>query len=280
MAARSYLVTGASTGIGRACVEMLVAQGAHVWATVRSERDEAKLNEAFGDKVSVLRFDITDYAAVAEAGARVRAAGPLNGVVNNAGVAMPAPLEHLPIESFRHNLEVNVTGQLAVTQAVLPALRKAREQGQTANIVMIGSIAGRIAGPLLGAYHTSKFALTGLSDSLRAELAPQGIQVVLIEPGPIVTEIWQRSTDIGNELLERIPEEGKVRYAKQIAAVRANTEAAPKRGLPVAKAASLIVKALTAKRPRPRYLLGFPAHAASLVAKLPFRLRYRLTAGK
>lgn len=276
----NYLITGASTGIGRAAVDKLVQLGAHVWATVRTDADESSLKEAYGDSVSVLRVDVTDLDSVQAAGAEVAKAGPLNGLVNNAGVALPAPLEHLPIATFRKQLEVNLVGQLAVTQAMLPALRKAREQQQTARIVMIGSIGGRIAGPVIGAYHASKFGLVGLTDSLRAELAPSHIQVILIEPGAISTPIWERSRAAGDPLLETLPEEARRIYAKQIAAVRANAASAPKRGIPAQRAADLIAKVLTVPRPRPRYLLGTDAHLASVVARLPYRLRYRLTAGK
>lgn len=280
MQTSSYVVTGASTGIGRATVDKLVQLGAHVWATVRSEVDERSLKEAHGDKVSVLRVDVTDLDSVKAAGDQVVKAGPLNGLVNNAGVALPAPLEHLPIETFRKQLEVNLIGQLAVTQAMLPALRKAREVQQAARIVMIGSIGGRIAGPVIGAYHASKFGLVGLTDSLRAELAPSGIGVVLIEPGAIATPIWERSTAAGDPLMEMLSEQAQQYYAKQIAAARANAAGAPKRGIPPQRAANLIAKVLTAQRPRPRYLLGPDAHIASVIARLPYRLRYKLTAGK
>lgn len=274
------MVTGASTGIGRACVDRLVSIGAQVWATVRSAKDEQALQEAHGDKVSVLRVDLTDGGSVGEAGAKVCAAGPLNGILDNAGIAVPAPLEHLPIDAFRRQLEVNLVGQLAITQAVLPALRAAREAGQPARIVMVGSIGGRIAGPMLGAYHASKFALVGLADSLRAELAPSGIGVVLVEPGAVATPIWRRGTDAGNELLDALPDSGQARYRKQIAATRKNAEASAKRGIPAERAAAIIVKAMTSPNPRPRILIGPDAHIASLIARLPFRLRYRLLAAK
>jgi NAD(P)-dependent dehydrogenase (short-subunit alcohol dehydrogenase family) len=276
----SYLVTGASTGIGRACVDLLAAGGAHVWATVRSEQDEQALLKAHGDKVSVLRVDITDEDAVAEAGAKVCAAGPLNGLLDNAGIAVPAPLEHLPIAAFRRQLEVNLIGQLAVTQSVMPALRAARAAGQQARIVLVGSIGGRIAGPMLGAYHVSKFALVGLADSLRAELAPSGIKVVLVEPGAVATPIWRRGGEAGNELINALPEGALVAYRKQIEGIRKNAEASARRGIPPERAAAVIVKAMTSRHARPRILIGPDAHVASVIARLPFRLRYRLTAAK
>ena len=280
MASRSYVVTGASSGIGRACVDQLVRDGAHVWASVRSDRDEESLGRDHGDAVSVLRMDVTDADSIAAAGQRVTAAGPLNGLVNNAGVALPAPLEHIPIDLFRRQIEVNLTGQLAVTQVMLPALRRAREQGASARIVMIGSIGGRIAAPMLGPYHASKFGLVGLADTLRAELAPSGIRVILIEPGAIATPIWDKGSEAGDDLVAQAPPGALERYSAQIEAARKNAARSARRGLPPPRAAATVVKALTAPNPRPRYLVGLDAHAAAVVAQLPHRLRYRLTAAR
>ena len=279
MSPRSYVVTGASTGIGRAAVAELARTGAVVWGSVRSDQDEEALRRDHPD-VRVLRMDVTDAASVAAAGEQVTAAGPLNGLVNNAGVALPAPLEYIPIEVFRRQLEVNLIGQLAVTQAMLPALRQARDQGMDARIVMIGSIGGRIAAPMLGAYHASKFGMVGLADTLRAELAPSGIRVILIEPGAVATPIWDRGSSAANELLEQVTPEVMERYSAQIDVARKNAARSAKRGLPPPRAAAVVVKALTAPNPRPRYLVGPDAHAAAVVAQLPHRLRYRLTAAR
>jgi NAD(P)-dependent dehydrogenase (short-subunit alcohol dehydrogenase family) len=277
---RSFVVSGASTGIGRACVDELVHNGFQVWATVRTDEDEAALSRDHPDTVTVLRLDLTDPASILAAGERVCAAGPVHGLVNNAGVALPGPLEYLPVDVFRRQIEINLVGQLAVTQAVMPALRQAREQGETARIVMIGSIGGRIAGPMLGPYHASKFGLVGLSDGLRAELAPFGIRVVLIEPGSIATPIWSRGATAADQLVEQLPTEGRDRYAAQIAGVRTSTAKSAARGLPPQRVARVVVTALTTRKPRPRYLIGPDAHAAALVARLPFALRYRLTAAR
>jgi NAD(P)-dependent dehydrogenase (short-subunit alcohol dehydrogenase family) len=276
---RSYVVTGASTGIGRACVDGLVAAGHHVFAAVRTDTDEQALQAAHPRGLEVLRLDVTDEASVRAAGVRVCAAGPLHGLVNNAGIAQPGPLEYLPIEAFRRQIEVNLVGQLLVTQAMLPALRAARAAGDDARIVMIGSIGGRIAGPMLGPYHASKFGLVGLSDSLRAELAPAGIRVIVIEPGAVATPIWTRGARAGDTATEAMPAEARTRYERQLAGARANAVRAARRGIPPERAAAVIIRALTGPRPRPRYLIGPDAHLASVVARLPYRLRYRLTAG-
>jgi NAD(P)-dependent dehydrogenase (short-subunit alcohol dehydrogenase family) len=198
--------------------------------------------------------------------------------VNNAGVALPGPLEFLPIAALRDQLEVNLLGQLAVTQAVLPALRAARDP--TGRIVMVGSIGGRIAAPMLGAYHAAKFGLVGLTDTLRAELAPWHIRVILIEPGAIATPIWTRGGAAASRLIEQMPDRARHLYAAQMARARENADRSARDGLPPAAAAAVIARALTDPRPRPRYLVGRDALAASVVARLPYRLRYRLTAAR
>ncbi|GIH14531.1 SDR family NAD(P)-dependent oxidoreductase [Rugosimonospora africana] len=279
MAAKSIVVTGASTGIGRACVDELVRGGAHVWATVRGDADEEALRRDHGERVSVLRMDLTDLESVRAAGERVCAAGRLNGLVNNAGVAVASPLEHVPIDAFAHQIHVNLIAQLAVAQAMLPALRDAAEHNERSRIVLVGSIAGRVAKPMLGPYHASKFGLVGLAETLRAELAPWGIRVALVEPGAIVSSIWSRAEEAGDRLLDRMPEAGRQRYAAQIDAARASARRSARRGLPAARAAAVIVKALTSGNPRPRYLVGTDARIGSVVARLPYRLRDRLIAG-
>jgi NAD(P)-dependent dehydrogenase (short-subunit alcohol dehydrogenase family) len=269
------LVTGASTGIGAATVDALVDRGARVWAGVRREEDGQRLAREHGDRVRVLRFDVTDAEAVSAVGEQVVASGPLDGVVCNAGVALPGPLEFLPIAALREQLEVNVLGQLRVIQAVLPAVRAG-----SGRIVVVGSIGGRIAGPMLGAYHASKFALVGLTDSLRAELAPWRIPVILVEPGAVATPIWSRGLANGTRVAAEMPPAAQELYEAQIAQARQHAERSARRGLPPHEAAAVIVRALTTPRPRPRYLVGRDAVAASVVARLPFRLLYRLSAAR
>jgi len=272
---RSVLVTGASTGIGAATVAELVSRGFRVWAGVRGEDAAARLADEHGDSVRLLRLDVTDAAAVAAAGEQVTAAGPLHGLVNNAGVALPGPLEFLPVAAVREQLEVNLLGQLAVTQAMLPALRAA-----AGRIVMVGSIGGRIAAPMLGAYHASKFGLVGLTDTLRAELAPWHIRVILIEPGAIATPIWSRGAATADRLEGQLPAKARDLYAGQIAQARKNATRSARNGLPPAAVAAVVARALTTPRPRPRYLVGRDAQVASVIARLPYRLRYRLTAAR
>jgi NAD(P)-dependent dehydrogenase (short-subunit alcohol dehydrogenase family) len=269
------LVTGASTGIGAATVQALVDRGARVWAGVRSEVDAQRLVSDYGDRVRVLRFDVTDGEAVATAAEQVIADGPLYGVVNNAGIALPGPLEFLPITALREQLEVNVLGQLRVIQAVLPAVRSG-----AGRIVVVGSIGGRIAGPMLGAYHVSKFAVVGLTDTLRAELAPWHIPVILVEPGAIATPIWSRGAANAARISAQMPAQAQEWYAAQIAHVRKSADRSAAHGRTPRAAADVIVRALSVPRPRPRYLVGRDATMASVVARVPFRVRYRLTAAR
>ncbi len=269
------LVTGASTGIGAATVQALVDRGARVWAGVRSEADGHRLASDYGDRVRVLRFDVTDAEAVAAAGEQVVADGPLDGVVNNAGIALPGPLEFLPIATLREQLEVNVLGQLRVIQAVMPAVRAG-----SGRIVVVGSIAGRIAGPMVGAYHVSKFAVVGLTDTLRAELAPWHIPVILVEPGAVTTPIWSRGAANAELVRAQMPAQAGELYAAQIARVRKNAKRSAAKGIAPQAVAAVIVQALTAPRPRPRYLVGRDAMVVGVLARLPFRVLYRLTAAR
>lgn len=282
---RSIVVTGASTGIGRATVAALVSTGHHVWATVRRDLDARSLREQHGASVTPLIMDLEDDATVAAAGEQVRAAGPLHGLVNNAGAALTGPLEFLPLAVFRRQLDINLVGQLSVTQAMLPALHQAattaRSEGsRPPRIVMIGSVGGRIAGPMVGPYHASKFGIVGLSDSLRAELAPFGIGVVVIEPGSVATPIWERALRSANEVVAAMPPEAR-RYERQVRASFADAERTAARGIPPERLAAVIVDALSGRNPRPRRLVGRDARLVGVLTRLlPPRLVYRMTVSR
>ena len=277
MSPRSVVVTGASTGIGRATVLELVSAGFHVFATVRREADAEGLRRQFPEVVTPLIMDLLDEDSVRAAGEVVRADGPLFGLVNNAGAGFPGPLEILPIEVFRRQLEVNLTAQLLVTQVMLPALRRSAEAVGDARIIMIGSIGGRIAGPMLGAYSAAKHGLVGLSGSLRAELAPSKIKVVLIEPGAIATPIWDRSRATGDGLQSADPK-AWARYADQLKAVRQMAQRGATSGLDPAVPAKIILAALQNGNPAPRQVIGREAKLmAAMVRVLPFRAVYRIS---
>jgi NAD(P)-dependent dehydrogenase (short-subunit alcohol dehydrogenase family) len=272
--AQAVLVTGTGKGIGTAVTERLIELGYIVYAGVRQAAD-AERWRAHHERVRPVMLDVTDATSIAAAVAEIRAtAAPqsLIGVVNNAGIAVAGPLEFLPIAELRRQLEVNVIGQIAVTQAVLPLLRETRGR-----VINIGSIAGRSALPLTGAYAASKFALEALTDSLRVELMPAGIEVSIIEPGVIATPIWDTSLKHADVILKDLPKAAMDYYGALIAAVRARAGRGVG-GLPPRVVADAVVHALTAKRPRTRYLVGKDARTRALFQRLPDRMRDRIIA--
>jgi NAD(P)-dependent dehydrogenase (short-subunit alcohol dehydrogenase family) len=274
---RSVVVTGASTGIGRATVLELVSAGFHVFGTVRRDKDADGLRRQFPEVVTPLIMDLLDEASVRAAGEVVKAQGPLFGLVNNAGVALPGPLETIPLDVFRRQIEINLTGQLLVTQVMLPALHRAAAETDDARIIMIGSIGGRLSAPMLGGYGAAKHGLVGLSTSLRAELAPFKIKVVLIEPGAIKTPIWNRGLAAGEEVQSRSPE-SIARYAPQIEAGTRMGKRLAASGLDPSVPARVILQALQSENPAPRQVVGREAKViAAMVRVLPFRALYALT---
>ena len=271
---RTVVVTGAAKGIGAAVVRRLAGEGYRVVAGVRREEDAALLQVQMGDRVVPVLLDITDAAAVdaaAELVAHEAGDRGLAGLVNNAGIAVAAPLEFLPPDELRRQLDVNVVGQHAVTRALLPLLRRAGGR-----IVTIGSVGGRISTPMTGPYHVSKFGLRALTDALRLELAPWGIEVVLIEPGAVATPIWETSIEAADRLRESLPPEAGERYGRAMEAARASARRSAARGIPPDEVAKVVARALRVHRPRPRYLVGSDARIAAIVAALPDRLRDRL----
>jgi NAD(P)-dependent dehydrogenase (short-subunit alcohol dehydrogenase family) len=277
---RSVVVTGASTGIGRATVVELVSAGFQVFATIRREADAESLRLQFPELVTPVIMDLLDEASVRAAGDMVNSAGPLFGLVNNAGAALPGPLETIPIEVFRRQIEINLTAQLLVTQVMLPALHRSAEQLGDARIIMIGSIGGRLSGPILGGYGAAKHGLVGLSSSLRAELAPFNIKVLLIEPGAIATPIWDRGRAAGDEL-QSGASQINARYADQIEASKKITKRLAESGPDPSVPAKVILDALQNKNPPPRQVVGREAKVlAAMVRVLPFRTLYRLTAAR
>jgi NAD(P)-dependent dehydrogenase (short-subunit alcohol dehydrogenase family) len=269
MPSGTVLVTGASTGIGEATVHHLKSLGFDPIGAVRRDEDAERL-ESRG--VRTVRIDVTDAGQIAAARDELGDA-PLAGLVNNAGIAVAAPIEFLPVDRFRQQLEVNLVGQLAVTQAFLPALRRAGGR-----IVNVSSIGGRVALPLVSAYNASKFGLEGWSDSLRREVRDQGVEVILIEPGGVKTPIWNKSRGAADEMLEGAPPEAERLYGKQIAAVRARTaKIEQETGCEPREVAEAIGTALTAEKPKTRYVVGRDAKVrARMAAVLPDRVMDRL----
>jgi len=271
---RSVLVTGASTGIGRATVERLDAAGWRVFAGVRRQEDAAALSEAGSERVVPLILDVTDADQIAAAAQRIgEAGGGLDGLVNNAGIAVPGPLETLAIEDFRRQVEVNMTAHVAVTQALLPAIRTARGR-----VVFISSIGGRVALPLTGAYHAAKFGIEAVGDVFRQELRPWGISVSIVEPGSIDTPIWERGERTAEEIGTA---ERESLYGKAVEGYRKAIRETAERGISPDQAAKAIEHALTSGRPRARYLVGLEARVAARAKLLiPTRIFDRIVARK
>jgi NAD(P)-dependent dehydrogenase (short-subunit alcohol dehydrogenase family) len=252
---KTALVTGSSSGIGRATVRLLDEAGWKVFAGVRKEEDAAELRAESSSRLEPLMLDVTDAEAIAAAAKRVGdEPGGLDGLVDNAGGAVAGPLEALPIEDFRRQIELNLTAQLAVTQAMLPAIRTARGR-----VVMVSSMGGRVALPVTGAYHAAKFGLEAVGDSLRQELAPWGIRVVLVEPGSIDTPIWSRGEEDADRIFDGSPPRIRELYGGMMDRYRQVVRDTAERGIPAEKVAAKIQHALEARRPRSRYLVGLDA---------------------
>jgi NAD(P)-dependent dehydrogenase (short-subunit alcohol dehydrogenase family) len=245
----TVLVTGASTGIGRATA-LALAPSHTVLAGVRRLEDAPP-------GTTPVQLDVTNREQVAA----LRALPRLDALVNNAGIAVTSPLEHLPLDELRRQLEVNVIGQLAVTQAVFAQLRAARGR-----VVNVSSIGGRMALPLYGPYAASKYALEALSDSLRRE--QREVKVILIEPGAIATPIWDRGIATADSLWDGMPPDAHARYGALVTGMRAQARKLGTEGVPAETAAALIVRALHARRPRARYVIGREARVQAALARV------------
>jgi NAD(P)-dependent dehydrogenase (short-subunit alcohol dehydrogenase family) len=270
---RAALVTGSSTGIGRATALALDQRGWQVFAGVRREEDAESLRAAGSERLAPLMLDVTSPEQIAAAAERVAAAAEngLHGLVNNAGIAVPGPLETLPLDQFRRQLEVGLVSYLAVTQAFLPQLR-----GAGGRLVFLSSIGGRMAVPLNGAYHVAKFGTEAVGDVFRQELAKWGIRVAIVEPGSIDTPIWERGEAIADEVLAASPETERL-YGPAIEKFRQLVRQTAARGIPPERVAKAIVHALESKRPRSRYLIGTDAKLqARLVPLIPAPVLDRL----
>jgi NAD(P)-dependent dehydrogenase (short-subunit alcohol dehydrogenase family) len=275
---RSVLITGASSGIGKACALSLAAEGYRVFAGVRKEADGEALTRALADSGAVtdgeiipLRIDVTDAESVTQAASVLEdllGSDGLDGLVNNAGIAISGPLEFLPFKLFEQQMRVNVNGQLAVTQACLPLLRRAKGR-----IVFMGSESGRFTLPMLGAYSASKFALEALANALRLELRRAGIHVSLVEPGSIKTPIFEKASAMSAQLLAALSSEAKALYARELKVLRALPKHAEHTAVAPEKVVRVVMHALSAKRPHTRYIVGLEAHLLiNLFSLTPTRL--------
>ncbi|HCK83258.1 MAG TPA: oxidoreductase [Hyphomonadaceae bacterium] len=250
---RAVVVTGASTGIGRAAVAKAVREGAHVFASVRKQGDADSLSSEFGAAVTPLLFDVADEAAVNVGAARVAeilGRRRLFGLVNNAGIAVPGPLLHLDTHDLRRQFEINLFGVHNVTRAFAPLLGADPDRtGAPGRIVMISSVGGQNGSPFVGPYSASKFALEGYSQSLRRELMLFGIDVIVIGPGAIATPIWAKAEQENLNRFANSP------YAATIPRVLEYMLKQGKEGLPAARVGDLVWNCLTSAKPKTRYAI-------------------------
>ena len=266
----SVLVTGAARGIGRSIVEHLAAGGWDVIAGVRTAEDAAAVTKADPQRISSVILDVTDAGHIAALSESLPE--HLDAIVNNAGIAVGGPIETVDPDDWRKQLDVNVIGQLAVTQAVLPRLRESRGR-----VVFISSLNGKVTFPMLGAYCASKFALEAAADALRMELKPWGIPVVLVEPAQTDTDMWRTADAVVKEMEAALTPEHRALYAKHIAGMKKFIPFSQRMAVPTEKVSAVVEEALTARRPRARYVVGIgPKVQLALISNLPTRARDRV----
>lgn len=268
------LISGASTGMGAATARELARRGYHVLAGVRRDSDADALR---GPRIEPVILDITDPAQIEAVAGRITgdpAGRPLRAVINNAGVAVNAPVELLSMAQWRHQFEVNFFGHVAVTKAVLPAL-----YAGSGRVVTISSIGGKVAMPTYGAYAGAKFALEAMSDALRRELAPHGVSVVVVEPGGVRTEMTERGIELMNETVAGLSPDERGRWGGLLQAVISHARAFTSSGVSAEVAGRIIAEAATTRRPKIRYTIGRDAAVLTRVARvLPDRVLDRVLA--
>jgi len=263
----SVLVTGAARGIGRSIVEHLAGRGWDVIAGVRSEADAAAVIALNPQRISSVILDVTDAGHIAALDESLPER--LDAVVNNAGVVVSGPMETVSPDEWRKQLEINVIGQLAVTQAVLPRLRESRGR-----VVFISSVNGRLSFSLVGAYCASKFALEAAADALRMELRPWHIAVAIVEPAQTDTDLWRKADDMVDQAEAALTAAQRELYGRHIAGFKRTIPLSQKMAVPSVKVSAVVEEALTARKPRPRYVVGVgPKLQVALLTNLPARAR-------
>ncbi|MFF3091606.1 SDR family oxidoreductase [Streptomyces nojiriensis] len=278
-AGRAVLITGASSGLGEACALHMSRVGFHTLAGVRRPEDGERLRAAAAGRLTPVIVDVTDeksvQAAVHEVTELIGESG-LWGLVNNAGIAVTAPLECVPMEQMRRQLDINVIGQVRMVQGFLPLLRSG-----AGRIVNVSSGLGNVALPYLGAYAASQFAKEALSDALRRELAPQRIPVVVVQPGAVLTPLWSKMSDTGNRALESASEPVQELYRDSfLGFMEANETSARSSRTTVDDVARVVFRALVAKRPKTRYTIGRDATGSRVLSRLlPDRVLDRIFGG-
>jgi len=275
---RSVVITGTSTGIGWGTAKVLIGAGLRVFGSVRRKADAARLSSEFGDRFVPLLFDVTDEPGVKAAAAAVRTAlagETLAGLVNNAGVAVAGPLLSLPLAEFRRQIDINLIGVVATTQAFAPLLGvEPGLKGDPGRIVNISSVGGRVGTPFLAPYSASKFAIEGLSECLRRELLPFGIDVIVVGPGAVATPIWTKAEQLDITPYRDTP------YGPPLERLRTYMLALGKEGLPAERIGETVLNALTAARPRVRYAASPQPLQDWIARQLPKRMVDRIIGGR
>ena len=271
---RSVVITGTSTGIGWGTAKVLIGNGFRVFGSVRKTSDARRLTAEFGDRFVPLIFDVTDEAAVNAAASDVRrtlAGERLAGLVNNAGVAVAGPLLELPTEEFRRQIEINLVGVVIVTKAFAPLIGTDPQlTGSPGRIINISSVGGRIGNPFVAPYNASKFALEGLSESLRREMLLWGIDVIVIGPGAVSTPIWSKAEQIDTTPFRNSP------YAPALDRLRAYMLKLGENGLPPERVGEVVLQALTAAKPKVRYAITPEPMRDWIMRNLPKRFIDRM----
>lgn len=274
---QSIVITGASTGIGLACAIDLDRRGYKVFAGVRKEADAQKLREKGSERLKPLFLDVTDTTSIVEAvsivGNTLSGAG-LDALINNAGIAIVGPLECLPMHQMQRQFDINFFGQIATTQAFLPLIRKAKGR-----IINMSSLGGCSSAPIFGIYSASKFALEAISDTWRVELRPWGIKVVLIEPGAVQTPLWEKTRRETINQSNDLRESTKHLYSSLVEYTQQLMDNLENKAITVQAVAESVYKALRARHPKARYLIGPEARQRVWTERLPIRTRDRIIAG-
>ena len=272
--AELVLISGASTGMGAASARELARRGYHVLAGVRREADAEALR---GPNLEPVMLDITKPEQIEEVARRIAFdpyRRPLRALINNAGIAINAPVEVLSMAQWRQQFEVNLFGHIAVTQAVLPSLLAG-----SGRVVNISSVGGRVALPTYGAYAGAKFAMEAMSDALRRELAPHGVQVVVVQPGGVKTEMTGHGIERARDVVAGFNPNQQARYGGLMRAIMSHAAAFTANGLSAEAAGRIIARAATTRRPRVRYPIGRDAAVLTrLVRVVPDRLLDRMLA--
>jgi short-subunit dehydrogenase len=248
----SILISGASTGIGRACATHLAGRGHAVWAGVRSQSSFDQLTRLNIKGLWPIFLDVTDSSSIASAFSMIKKkSGTIHGLINNAGIALYGPVEGLPMEDWRRQFDINFFGAIELTKTCLPLIRESKGR-----VINMSSIAGRIASPFLGPYACSKFALEAFSDSLRREVRKYGVKVSIVEPGPIQTPIWEKSQGEIQERSDGLSAEVMEVYGTSMDRFYKAMKQAADTAVPVEVVVKAVEHALTARSPQTRYPVG------------------------